>query len=416
MDIPIIVVCYNNYLYVKNTLEQILKINPEYYKNINILNNNSTCLDTLKFLNDVDVKIINNKENTGPWVDTLRNRHIYDTLPNKFILTDPDLKFNENISSNFIEILSRLSDFYGVEKIGFALKISDFENFYSGVYHMNETIADWEKQFWRFPIINDTYEMYNAMIDTTFCLCNKNFANGTCIRVAGNFTAQHLPWYVDNDICNLYENYSYCLKSGQISTMSNVIMSHIKHNYFIILKNCETFLIENDKFLSFWKNPDLIENKVFDLIDEYLFKDKIIIDIGSMTGIAAMFGSRKSKHAYIIETDEESFTIMSRNFKNNCRNYTLINNNILNYDDIESILKIYKIDFFDVSLIKINIGGEEENILNELLDINVKYGLKIYISIYYVLWKDKNLNRFTLLDSYIKNEIISNPLYLSILL
>jgi len=67
-------------------------------------------------------------------------------------------------------------------------------------------------------------------------------------------------------------------------------------------------------------------------------------------------------------------------------------------------------------LIKINIGGREENILNELLDINVKYGLKIYISIHYVLWKDKNLNRFTLLDSYIKNEIISNPLYLSILL
>jgi 16S rRNA G966 N2-methylase RsmD len=226
--------------------------------------------------------------------------------------------------------------------------------------------------------------MYNAMIDTTFCLCNKNFVNGTCIRVAGNFTAQHLPWYVDNDICNLYENYSYCLKSGEISTMSNVIMSHIKHNYFIILKNCETFLIENDKFLSFWKNRDLIENKVFDLIEEYLFKDKIIIDIGSMTGIAAMFGSRKSKHAYIIETDEESFTIMSKNLKNNCRNYTLINNYILNYDDIESIFKIYKIDFFDVSLIKINIGGGEENILNELLDINVKYGLKIYISIYYV--------------------------------
>ena len=47
MDIPIIIICYNNYLYVKNTLKQILKINEEYYKNIQILNNKSTCLDTV---------------------------------------------------------------------------------------------------------------------------------------------------------------------------------------------------------------------------------------------------------------------------------------------------------------------------------------------------------------------------------
>ena len=35
--VPIIVICYNNYKYVDNTLKQILKINKEYYKNIQIL-------------------------------------------------------------------------------------------------------------------------------------------------------------------------------------------------------------------------------------------------------------------------------------------------------------------------------------------------------------------------------------------
>ncbi len=66
MYIPIIIICYNNYKYVKNTLLQILKINKEYYNNIIILNNASTCIDTINFLKNVDVKVINNKNNNGP--------------------------------------------------------------------------------------------------------------------------------------------------------------------------------------------------------------------------------------------------------------------------------------------------------------------------------------------------------------
>ena len=130
MRIPIIVICYNNYRYVKNTLSQILKINREYYNNIMILNNKSTCLHTINFLNGVDVPVINNSTNNGPWITKYKNPHIYNRLPNKFIITDPDLKFNENIPNNFIEILSNLSDKYGASKIGFALNISDYEKFF----------------------------------------------------------------------------------------------------------------------------------------------------------------------------------------------------------------------------------------------------------------------------------------------
>ena len=63
MDIPIIIICYNNYLYVKNTLLQILKINKDYYKNIIIVNNNSTCINTKNFLNTTDLNVINNVSN-----------------------------------------------------------------------------------------------------------------------------------------------------------------------------------------------------------------------------------------------------------------------------------------------------------------------------------------------------------------
>ena len=106
MDIPIIIICYNNYKYVENTLSQLLRINKEYYKNIQILNNNSTCLDTARFLKGVDVNVIHNSENRGPWITYYNNTHIYDVLPNKFIVMDPDLKLNEHLPSNFVEILS----------------------------------------------------------------------------------------------------------------------------------------------------------------------------------------------------------------------------------------------------------------------------------------------------------------------
>lgn len=48
MDIPIIVICYNNYKFVENTLKQIKKIKENYYKNIMIMNNCS-CQKTINF-------------------------------------------------------------------------------------------------------------------------------------------------------------------------------------------------------------------------------------------------------------------------------------------------------------------------------------------------------------------------------
>ena len=39
MDIPILIISYNNYRYVDNTLKQIKKINENYYRNIIIIDN-----------------------------------------------------------------------------------------------------------------------------------------------------------------------------------------------------------------------------------------------------------------------------------------------------------------------------------------------------------------------------------------
>jgi len=441
-------------MYVKNTIDQIIKINKEYYKNIIILNNKSTCLNTINFLNSIDIKIINNFSNNGPRINHVDNAHIYNNLPNKHILTDPDLKFNENLPKNFIEILSNLSDKYGSSKIGFALDISDHENFYKDTYYENCSIYEWEKQFWKDKIDDDNYELYRHTIDTTFSLVNKeNYYKNYDIRVAGNFTAKHMPWYIENEIYTTYENYIYNKNTTTISTSSSMITSYIEKKYLKIYKNDELFLIENNENnqnLSFWKfNYNQWENETFEVFDKLLSKDKIFINIGGWIGTTAMYGSRLSKHVYSIEADNNSFNDMVINLKTNCKyNYTLINKAIFNIDNIEikfgknkflknskmndstsqiyndddiitndyyliktitieNIIEKYKINTSEISLIKIDIEGGEENILNEIFDIHSKYNIPLYISFHYTWWKDKNLDRFSFLSSNIKNKIIS---------
>ena len=168
-----------------------------------------------------------------------------------------------------------------------------------------------------------------------------------------------------------------------------------------------------------------------------------------------MYGSRKSKHVYVIEADNKSFNDMMLNLKINCiNNYTPINKVIFNIDDIKvkfgknihlknskmndstshiysddittdeyylaetitigNIIQNYNINISEISLIKVDIEGGEENILDDLLDLNIKYNISLYISFHYSWWKDKNLDRFSYLSLDNKNLIMEYP-FISIL-
>ena len=405
MDIPIIVICYNNYKYVQNTLAQILKINKKYYDNIIIMNNASTCLDTIEFLKNTDVTIIEN-ENNGPWISPLKNTHIYDALPDKYVLTDPDLQFNENLPSNFIEILSELSDKYEAGKVGFALDISDYDKMYPGVYAYGKTIYDWEIAFWENRHSDPNYEIYVGAIDTTFAVVNKkHIEHRVDLRVAGSFTAKHLPWYKCNPHYNVYENYEICNKTTDISSIKKLILSYIEENYIKVTKNDELFLFDlkkglesgNMSFLSNW------QEETFYVFDNFLRKDKVFIDIG---GTTAMYGSRKSKHVYLVEADNK----LNSDMQTNCvQNYTLVNNTIT----LASIIQKYQIEPNEISLIKVDIEGGEENILDDLLYIQKTHNVPLYIRFHYTSWNNKDLDRFDLTQD-VKNRIIADP-FISIL-
>jgi hypothetical protein len=195
-DIPIVVICWNNFTFIKNFVNQLKR----YENPIVLLDNNSTYEPLLNYYKEIKeelkdkIKIELLEKNYGHTVYL----ELKDKLPNIYILSDPDLQLNENMPANFAEILLNISNQYNAYKVGSSLQIDDHANFIDCPnYTNNKSIYDWESQFWHNKIENDNYELYNADIDTTFCLINNNCDVNNHIRIAGNFTAKHLPWYKD---------------------------------------------------------------------------------------------------------------------------------------------------------------------------------------------------------------------------
>jgi hypothetical protein len=76
---------------------------------------------------------------------------------------------------------------------------------------------------------------------------------------------------------------------------------------------------------------------------------------------------------------------------------------------LESLIQNYQINPSEIGLIKVDIEGGEENILNDLYDIHQKYKIPIYVSFHFNWWNDKNLDRFEWLSDTIKNQIQAEP-------
>jgi hypothetical protein len=95
---------------------------------------------------------------------------------------------------------------------------------HQGVYQKGLTIYDWENQFWEKKIQKETeFDLYIAPIDTTFSLFNKKYKNNFCIRVGGDMTCKHLPYYRYNKIMNEDEEMEY-YKCSQFSTMKKLFL------------------------------------------------------------------------------------------------------------------------------------------------------------------------------------------------
>lgn len=209
-EIPVFIVSYNNGIYVENMVRQL---NSYGIKPI-IFDNHTTCKNSLGILNHLHsnsyAHVIYSKHNFGHMIGFLQP--IYDVLPEEFVYTDPDLQLNSKLPKNFLDILKKLTIEYSVFKAGFALslkghgKIKDIKLHCLHTrpikYDKHQSILEFESKHWKYRLQHDALEVYAAPIDTTFALYKKSNYIGDfyrAVRVAGDFSAIHLPWFEDID-------------------------------------------------------------------------------------------------------------------------------------------------------------------------------------------------------------------------
>jgi FkbM family methyltransferase len=447
---PIIVISYNNHKYVSNTIKQLLKLDENLRSSIIVMDNNSDATDTIAYLHTLkDIKVIRNKTNDGPWINDKCNSHIYRLLPNRFILTDPDLQFHPDMPKNFIKTLSALADMYDAAKVGLALDISDSDKMFKGEYFGGKSIKDWEAFAWKSKIgcFRDN-EIYDATIDTTFALVSKS--GSINIRIAGSYTAKHIPWYVDNSIYTFRELFLYYTKSKH-SSIGKLFFKRLSELGILETSHNGTPLLFDSKVDNnghFWGQifPKW-EPETFGVFDKHLSPDKDFLDIGAWIGTTCMYAATKSRHVIAVEADPISASSLRRNIELNNKNITVVEQAIYNKDDdtivfgknrymaaskwndstsqivspeqanaddikvktITVATLIERHNLSNLSLIKVDIEGGEEYILNDLFQIHEKLNVPMYVSFHYSWWNNKDLHRFKGLSPAHIKQIQSTP-------
>jgi hypothetical protein len=191
LGVPVYLIVYNLLYFVKNSVEQLRK----YTKNIHIIDNRSTYPELIHYY-DSEYEFFLDKMDAN-YGHLVWLRQMYWKFPKIFAMSDPDLQFHKDLPNNFLNIMKDLTYEYKKGKVGFALDLSDSHLFFKEkCYTEGLSIEEWESRFWLRKIDHSDYEMYNAGVDTTFCVVNKSFEEtNNAIRMGGNFTCKHIPWY-----------------------------------------------------------------------------------------------------------------------------------------------------------------------------------------------------------------------------
>ncbi len=226
-SIPVFIISFNNGVYVKNIALQFNKydIVPIVIDNCS---NNASTLTTLKELSDSGkISLVQSTKNFGYLVGFLDP--IYAILPDIFAYTDPDLQLNQDLPADFLLRLADLTKLYHVYKAGFALNLLEKERItastikrtfsYPIFLERNFTVREWETQYWTKQLAHPELEVWSAIIDTTFAVYNKkNFLGNfyDAVRVGGNYSAIHLPWFPDLDLFSDKDRHAY--SKGNVSS------------------------------------------------------------------------------------------------------------------------------------------------------------------------------------------------------
>ena len=194
--VPIVINSFNR---LSCLAELIAFLEKNGYKNIIILDNQSTYTPLLDYYKSTPYRVIYLKHNWGHMA--LWKSNVFDEFKNSFfVYTDPDVIPVEDCPRNFLRrFMNIMIKHAEYEKVGFGLKLDDIPD----GYKYKRQVENWEKPYWKYPIEKD---VFIASIDTTFSLYSpayRGFESESgfykALRTGGRYIARHLPWYSTED-------------------------------------------------------------------------------------------------------------------------------------------------------------------------------------------------------------------------
>ena len=213
LSIPIIIINYNRLADLEKLVDFLLK---RKHTNIVIVDNQSTYPPLLAYYEQIKdrVTIEHMTENYGHLVfwknEELQERY----AKGYYVVTDSDIIPNESLPLDYVSQMKQILDTKKHwSKVGFALRLDDIPDHFK----MKEKVLDWERKFWADEVAPN---LYQGNVDTTFALYPPrfrydvgNFLHGG--RIAGNFTARHGGWYIDNE--NMTDEELYYFQTANAS-------------------------------------------------------------------------------------------------------------------------------------------------------------------------------------------------------
>ncbi len=159
------------------------------------------------------------------------------------------------------------------------------------------------------------------------------------------------------------------------------------------------------------------------------FKEDIVLNIGAWIGTTTICLSKKFHHVIAVETDHVSLECLRNNLHaSDCNNVTICNKPVKDINDsitqsitIKQLIYDYvytntNINTHKISLIKCDIKGGEEDVLEDILHFAYYNQCKVYMSFHHDWWKSKKINDFHYLFKYFNikttynsDELLKNP-------
>ncbi|MBS7231901.1 glycosyltransferase family 2 protein [Flavobacterium psychroterrae] len=195
--IPIIIISFNQLFYLKKLIN-FLKVHN--YKNIVIIDNNSSYQPLIKYFNEIEstVTIHRLKQNYGHLV-FWKVKELFEQYSNGYYaITDADINPIEECPEDFLLYFKKvLNKNMNITKVGYSLKIDDIPD----TNFNKEKIVKWESQFWRSKTNEGDFK---AGIDTTFALYRPKYIHdeGSFLRGCRTnfpYSARHGGWYINNN-------------------------------------------------------------------------------------------------------------------------------------------------------------------------------------------------------------------------